>query len=85
VFTTICPHLGCSINCNSDPRTGFTCPCHDARYGLDGAKVEQANYSNVAPRGMDSLEFAIDKDNPDLLLVDYKNFYQGRHDKVPKA
>jgi menaquinol-cytochrome c reductase iron-sulfur subunit len=85
VFTTICPHLGCAINCNSNPTTGFTCPCHNAEYMADGAKVERSGYSNVAPRGMDKLEFKIDETNPDLLLVDYKNFIQGRHHPEEKA
>src|SRR5262245_54934204 len=41
VFTTICPHLGCSINANADSRSGFTCPCHGAEFTLAGAAVER--------------------------------------------
>jgi Rieske Fe-S protein len=85
VWTTICPHLGCSINCNADAATGFTCPCHDARYSADGALVQASGYSNPAPRGMDTLEFQIDPNDPDILLVDYKNFRQGEHEKIVKT
>lgn len=84
VFTTICPHLGCSINLNADG-AGFTCPCHNAQFTLAGERVEQAGYQNPAPRGMDTLEWQNHPTNPDVLLVKFENFYQGRHDKVAKA
>ncbi len=42
VFTTICPHLGCSVNQNADATTGFTCPCHSAQYNLDGSRKAPA-------------------------------------------
>jgi Rieske Fe-S protein len=85
VFTTICPHLGCSINANADPRTGFTCPCHAAEFTLAGAVVQRAGHTNPAPRGMDSLDFRIDQDNPEVLLVDYRNYRQGEHEKIAKG
>jgi menaquinol-cytochrome c reductase iron-sulfur subunit len=85
VFTTICPHLGCSINRNADASTGFTCPCHNAQFTPDGERVERPGFTNPAPRTMDSLEWQRDPADPDILLVRYQNFYQGRHEKVPKA
>jgi Rieske Fe-S protein len=76
VFTTICPHLGCSVNQNADPTTGFACPCHGAQYSLDGTRKDPAN--NPAPRGMDTLEWKVEADpaNPQrrVLLVRYQNF-----------
>jgi Rieske Fe-S protein len=76
VFTTICPHLGCSVNQNADPLTGFTCPCHAAQYNLDGTRKDPAG--NPAPRGMDTLEWKVEADpaNPQrrVLLVRYQNF-----------
>ena len=76
VFTTICPHLGCSVNQNADPTTGFTCPCHAAQYNLDGSRKDPA--TNPAPRGMDTLEWRIEADpaNPErrVLLVKYQSF-----------
>jgi Rieske Fe-S protein len=85
VWTTVCPHLGCSINLNTDPHTGFTCPCHGAEFKPDGARVERNQYTNAAPRDMDTLEWQRDPNNPDLVQVKYQNFYQGRHSKDVKA
>jgi Rieske Fe-S protein len=82
VFTTTCPHLGCSVNLNADPASGFTCPCHTARYGLDGARVQP---ENPAPRDMDTLEWKVEPDpaNPDrlVLMVRFQNFRAGQEAK----
>ena|SRR5438105_4109176 len=78
VFTTICPHLGCSVNLNQDQQNnaGFTCPCHSAQYDLAGSRKVPAN--NPAPRDMDALEWRIDVDpaNPErrVLFVKYLSF-----------
>jgi Rieske Fe-S protein len=85
IFTTVCPHLGCSVNCNPDPATGFTCPCHNGQFHCDGTKVSKEGYENPAPRGMDSLDFAFDPRDPDTFLVRYQNFYQARADKTPRT
>ena len=91
IFTTVCPHLGCSINANADAR-GFTCPCHGAEFAMDGACVTRAGYNNPAPRGMDTLRYQRIDDpanstpnNRDLVQVEYLNFRQGAHEKIPKA
>ena len=81
VFTTICPHLGCSINVNNPP-TGFTCPCHGACFDLAGQKV---GADNVAPRPMDSLEWKRDERDPNLLLVQYQNFRQLESTKIVRT
>jgi menaquinol-cytochrome c reductase iron-sulfur subunit len=78
-FTTICPHLGCSVNFTG---TEFLCPCHGGRFDLAGQRKEQAGYSNPAPRGMDSLEVRL---QDGIVQVKYENFIQGRHEKVAKA
>jgi Rieske Fe-S protein len=85
-FTTVCPHLGCSVNYEDKTRQ-FICPCHNAIYDLQGKKV-----NDVAPRGMDALECRIVKDsankdsaNEDLIQVEYRNFIQGLPNPVPKA
>jgi Rieske Fe-S protein len=80
-FTTICPHLGCSINYTGNQRVPFVCPCHNARYRLDGERIEPT----PAPRGMDVLEVRADPDDPDAIQVRYQVFYQGRHDKVART
>jgi menaquinol-cytochrome c reductase iron-sulfur subunit len=83
VFTTICTHLGCSVNLNGDQAAnpGFTCPCHAAQFALDGAKK-----SGPQGRGLDALEWKIEPDpaNSDrqLLLVKYQNFKSSVAEKV---
>ncbi len=82
IYTTVCPHLGCSVNRNLDPTTGFTCPCHDGQFHCDGSRVTKPGYENPAPRGMDTLAFEFDTLDPDTFLVMYQNFYQARPDKT---
>jgi menaquinol-cytochrome c reductase iron-sulfur subunit len=88
-FTTICPHLGCSINFE-DKGKRFICPCHGGTWHEDGKKDEKTTTTNPAPRDMDSLECRIepeDKSLPDdqrFVLVEYKNFYPGKEEKVAK-
>lgn len=73
VFTTICPHLGCSVN-SVGGDAGFACPCHDATFELNGKRAVEA--TNPAKRGMDTLEWQIDEKDPDFnrIKVKYENF-----------
>ncbi len=32
-LSLVCPHLGCTVNVNTD---GFACPCHGSRFTADG-------------------------------------------------
>jgi Rieske Fe-S protein len=73
VFTTICPHLGCSVNLNG-AGTGFQCPCHGAAFDHHGSKLEVEGHSNPANRPMDMLEWQIDELDPERILVKYENF-----------
>ncbi|HWA76703.1 MAG TPA: Rieske (2Fe-2S) protein [Polyangiaceae bacterium] len=57
-FAARCPHLGCSVGVAEDHRS-FECPCHHARFGLNGARIDRAH--NPAPRDMDPLEVRIDE------------------------
>ena len=86
VFTTICPHLGCSINFEEKHKR-FICPCHGGTFQVSGVRLgeQELGAANPAPRGMDRLEWRRDPTNPDLIQVKYQNFIQGRHDQVPKA
>jgi Rieske Fe-S protein len=82
VFTTICPHLGCSVNVDS-AGTGFACPCHNATFKLpDG---ERATAANPALRGMDTLEWEFDDADPDFnrIRVKYLNFETSKEEKKP--
>ena len=78
-FTTICPHLGCSINFTGSE---FHCPCHNSRFELNGQREERPGRPNPAPRGMDSLEVRL---QDGIVLVKYEDFFQSRPEKIAKA
>jgi menaquinol-cytochrome c reductase iron-sulfur subunit len=83
-FTTICPHLGCSVNWVPAP-TGqpadsgqFLCPCHGGRFQQNGDRVLGDGGHNPAPRGMDKLEVRVVPDpasaTDKLVQVQYLRF-----------
>jgi menaquinol-cytochrome c reductase iron-sulfur subunit len=80
VMTTICPHLGCSVNLNAGGN-GFACPCHSATFNLDGAR---ANAQNPAKRGMDELDWEIDTDDPtaNRIKVKFQKFEALKEEKL---
>ena len=79
VFTTICPHLGCSVNLNPG-RNGFLCPCHTASFDFKGDKT---GAGNPALRGMDELDWEIDEAEPTRIRVMYQNFKTLEATKIP--
>jgi Rieske Fe-S protein len=87
-FTTICPHLGCSVDWRAEQQL-FICPCHNGTFDPQGMLVVRPGVNNPAPRGMDRLELQLVKDdaNPDDAFIDvkYENFYQGRHECVVRV
>jgi Rieske Fe-S protein len=48
-FSTICPHLGCSINAQTG-NEGFQCPCHTSAFDAEGKRI-----AGPSPRDMDPL------------------------------
>lgn len=67
-YSSVCPHLGCAVDYESEgPR--FGCPCHHSAFTLDG-KVQ----GGPAPRPMDQLELE-EKDG--IVSVRYQRFKQG--------
>jgi menaquinol-cytochrome c reductase iron-sulfur subunit len=77
-FTTICPHLGCSVAHAEDC---FLCPCHGGRFDLHGKRVAAQHGSNPAPRDMDRLPTekialaGVPNEAPDFeIKVEYKRF-----------
>ncbi|HMF14459.1 MAG TPA: Rieske 2Fe-2S domain-containing protein, partial [Gemmataceae bacterium] len=87
--TTICPHLGCSVDWRpqEEGKQGqFVCPCHGGTFDPRGELVKLSDRENPAPRGMDRLEVQVVKDDgmPDdaFINVKYENFYQGRPEKM---
>jgi Rieske Fe-S protein len=80
VFTTICPHLGCSVNADVG---GFGCPCHGATFLINGDRANAT--SNPALRGMDTLEWELDETDPEhnRIKVKYQNFVTSIAEKKP--
>jgi menaquinol-cytochrome c reductase iron-sulfur subunit len=81
-FTTICPHLGGSINYEATKQQ-FVCPLHGATFDLACRRV-----SGPAPRDMDALEVRMVPDpasNDAFVEVKYENFVQGREEKMKKV
>jgi Rieske Fe-S protein len=74
VFTTICPHLGCSVNVEAN---GFRCPCHNAGFNMNGERL----LPNPALRGMDELEWERDPADQERIRVRYQNFEAGTAEK----
>lgn len=84
VFTTVCPHLGCAINCDqAAPEFKFICPCHNGQFACDGARRPSGDgYENPAPRSMDSLEFRLVGEQ---FEVKYLSFQAATPDKVVRS
>ena len=70
-FSTVCPHLGCSIGLDE---TQFACPCHASDFSLDGKRL-----SGPSPRDLDALATKIDDG---WVMVDFRRYRQGIPDKV---
>ena len=88
-FTTICPHLGCETQ-EAAGGQGIFCPCHKAKFGLDGAKVGHQKHGerNHAPRALDSLECRVVQDEASgewWVDVKYEEFERGLTKKIAKA
>lgn len=79
VFTTICPHLGCSVNLDNSGH-GFECPCHTAKFRLNGAMI-----SGPQKRGMDTLEWRVDANDPTRIEVAFKEFVASIEEKIAKS
>lgn len=73
-FTSVCPHLGCSVDIKGDT---YKCPCHNSTWTIDGARINPE--SCPSPRDLDTLEVEV-KNNE--VFVAYKRFRGGIEDKV---
>jgi Rieske Fe-S protein len=47
VVSAVCPHEGCEVDWDAGQKS-FLCPCHDSRFGADGAAL-----TGPATRGLD--------------------------------
>ncbi len=71
-FSSICPHLGCSVDYLPDSNT-FNCPCHGSVFTKDGEVV-----SGPSPRPLDRLETWVQNGQ---LLVKFERFVPGTKDR----
>lgn len=80
-FSSICPHLGCSVNFRQ-AEGDFFCPCHTSAFALDGKKKNE-----VPPRDMDSLSVSMRTDGKEdpagrEIWIRYEKYRGARADKV---
>src|SRR5215470_16902967 len=52
VFSSVCPHLGCTVN---ESANGFGCVCHNSSWTRDGETS-----GGPTPRGLDRLEHKVE-------------------------
>jgi Rieske Fe-S protein len=75
VFTTVCPHLGCSV----DFKEGvFKCPCHNSTWTIEGARINPE--SCPSPRDLDELE-QVEIRGGNEIWVNYQRFRAGISEK----
>ncbi len=67
-FTSVCPHLGCSVS-YSEGNSDFRCPCHNSAFGLDGAKKDDG----PAKRGLDPLEVKVEEGRVKVVYQRFRN------------
>lgn len=65
-FTTVCPHLGCSIGYDAEAGE-YRCPCHQSAFGPGGDKK-----SGPSKRGLDPLPVKVDEGG--RVWVTYRRF-----------
>lgn len=59
VFSAICPHLGCSVDWQKEPKV-YICPCHGAAFKDDGGLQPKLDGgANPSPRALDALEWRV--------------------------
>ena len=60
----VCPHLGCAVGWEGG---SFLCPCHDSKFGADGARQ-----TGPSMRGLDPLPIEVKDGRLRLTWVRYK-------------
>jgi menaquinol-cytochrome c reductase iron-sulfur subunit len=72
-LSVVCPHLGCSIGA-SEGGKGFSCPCHDSSFGIDGKRQD-----GPSPRDMDTLRSRV---TDGFVEIDFRRFRQGTPERI---
>lgn len=82
-WTTVCPHLGCSIDAKPDGT--FLCPCHNSPFGKDGEVIPLPNGAkSPSPRAMDALEVDAVALERGEVRVKWQNFVASVTRKIPQ-
>ncbi|MBI4663726.1 MAG: Rieske 2Fe-2S domain-containing protein [Verrucomicrobia bacterium] len=76
-LNVVCPHLGCFVDYLAGEK-GFSCPCHNSKFGLDG---RLADPKSPSPRPLDTLE--VELRNGTEIWVKFRNFLAGHAEKIP--
>ncbi len=78
-FNSRCPHAGCTVGLGSgEEGAAFLCPCHKARFQLDGTVITPS----PSPRSLDELPCRVEKG---MVLVQFQNFVVGVEEKIPES
>ena len=72
-FSTICPHLGCSVDYRAT-EGDYYCPCHTSAFKLDGTAL-----NDIPPRAMDELEVKVTGNH---IWLKYQEFRGAIQEKV---
>lgn len=87
-FSSVCPHLGCSVNF-SEGEQRFVCPCHQGHFKLTGELYtkEELGRDNPPPRGMDALPVRLvdGDDGEQYIEIKYMKFSQQTETASAKA
>jgi nitrite reductase/ring-hydroxylating ferredoxin subunit len=84
-YTSICPHMGCSINFEASERR-FACPCHGGLWDFYCQRLNPE--TNPARRDMDRLDVELQKDGAtdDMwVAVKYEQFMSSIPEKKLKV
>ncbi len=73
-FSSVCPHLGCSVNVAAGAGAGFACPCHTSAFDPEGKRK-----SGPSPRDLDALATRVEDG---FVAVDFRRFRIGIAEKV---
>lgn len=74
-FTSVCPHLGCSVSYAAQAAE-FRCPCHNSAFDLQGAKKD----NGPAKRGLDPLKVTVEGGR---VKVSYQRFRNDIAERKP--
>ncbi len=75
VFSTVCPHLGCSVDFDTKDNR-FECPCHVSAFDRETGQV----LFGPSPRGLDPLEYRVEQGR---LFIRYRRFITGAAERHP--